>query len=950
MLLPAGAVTPARAAGSPAAAPCTGAASVACSHRPAAATATVHPGALAGGWTQLSITGPSARTQPAIAYDPTIHAIVLFGGYDSNVYADNDTWTFANNSWTDITANLTTSPPARWGASMVWDAADGYLVLFGGRTLSGYFNDTWMFNGTGWANVTHGVAPPARSLFEMAYDAFDREVIVDGGAMYDFSAYAWENIDNTWAFAAGNWTNISYAAPGGALDRAGGQAVYDPWNRSVVFVGGGATTNWTYGCTPIDSVQTYVNGSWYEYPSSVGPQQISQEMLTYDSQGPYDFLFGGFAPVAGTNGSSCQQLNTTWVRSDGIWVNITSQLASAPSIRYLSGIAYDPDLQEVLLFGGNGQGAYLGDTWVFVVPSLSVALQPSRLDGAAPLTVQLDANASGGAEVFGYNWSFGDGNHSGAGPIVSHTFTTPDVYNVSVNVTDANNRSSVSNVTIRVVAPLSISVQSSTTIGSAPLAVVFNGTHAGGQAPYRFNWSFGDGAHASVENTTHTYLTSGNFTATLTVSDYFGDVNRSSVDIAVSPQLLAAAAASTEEGVIPLWVNFTSTARGGNGADTYLWTFGDGGTSTLADPAHEFLGAGNYTVNLTVTDTLGRTAKAAVRVVALAPVAASVEAAHLIGVAPYSLTLIAAATGGAAPYTYSWNFGDRSPVGIGVSVGHTYTNPGTYNVVVFVNDSRGDSTRGTATVDVVAAIAAKLVASAVTGEAPDPVTLSFATFSGGEAPFTYAWTFGDGATQSGGAEANHTYERSGAYLAKVVVGDALGEILSPTISLTIVPTVSVTLFSGFGAITLGPTANLTVRASGGPGPSTYAWSGLPASCPSENASSLSCTPTTAQNFSVTVTITDGFGRSASVNGSLDVQPVVVPPPAGGGGSFPILYLAIAFVIGAVAVALLAYWAGRRRSASALGPSSGPDAPPETFPAESVDEAPADGGPPQGGVA
>lgn len=45
-----------------------------------------------------------------------------------------------------------------------------------------------------------------------------------------------------------------------------------------------------------------------------------------------------------------------------------------------------------------------------------------------------------------------------------------------------------------------------------------------------------------------------------------------------------------------------------NGADpkTYLWNFGDGGTSTAVSPTRSYNTAGSFTVNLTVTDANGR--------------------------------------------------------------------------------------------------------------------------------------------------------------------------------------------------------------------------------------------------------------------------------------------------------------------------------------------------------
>ena len=50
---------------------------------------------------------------------------------------------------------------------------------------------------------------------------------------------------------------------------------------------------------------------------------------------------------------------------------------------------------------------------------------------------------------------------------------------------------------------------------------------------------------------------------------------------------------------IPATVSFTNTTIN---ADTYLWDFGDGTTSTLANPSHIYNSKGNYTVTLTATN------------------------------------------------------------------------------------------------------------------------------------------------------------------------------------------------------------------------------------------------------------------------------------------------------------------------------------------------------------
>jgi glucose/arabinose dehydrogenase/PKD repeat protein len=77
---------------------------------------------------------------------------------------------------------------------------------------------------------------------------------------------------------------------------------------------------------------------------------------------------------------------------------------------------------------------------------------------------------------------------------------------------------------------------------------------------------------------------------------------------------VARAGADRISGAAPLTVNFSSAGSSDpeGGALTYSWNFGDGNTSTAANPSHTFTGDGQRTVTLTVTDPGGRTATATV--------------------------------------------------------------------------------------------------------------------------------------------------------------------------------------------------------------------------------------------------------------------------------------------------------------------------------------------------
>ncbi len=67
---------------------------------------------------------------------------------------------------------------------------------------------------------------------------------------------------------------------------------------------------------------------------------------------------------------------------------------------------------------------------------------------------------------------------------------------------------------------------------------------------------------------------------------------------------VAAAAADQTQGPAPLTVNFSSAGSSDPEGQplTYSWDFGDGATSTAANPQHTYTAAGRYTVRLSVSD------------------------------------------------------------------------------------------------------------------------------------------------------------------------------------------------------------------------------------------------------------------------------------------------------------------------------------------------------------
>lgn len=135
------------------------------------------------------------------------------------------------------------------------------------------------------------------------------------------------------------------------------------------------------------------------------------------------------------------------------------------------------------------------------------------------------------------------------------------------------------------------------------VAVDFTDTSTGGDSDnYTYSWVFGDGGVSADQSPSHA-ASAGTYNVTLTVSDGVNsDSQTYSVEIYSSP--IVDFSADQTSGYEPSEVQFTSDIKAGESPYSYEWAFGNGNTSTQANPLNSY-NTGSYDVYLKVTDANG---------------------------------------------------------------------------------------------------------------------------------------------------------------------------------------------------------------------------------------------------------------------------------------------------------------------------------------------------------
>jgi len=205
-------------------------------------------------------------------------------------------------------------------------------------------------------------------------------------------------------------------------------------------------------------------------------------------------------------------------------------------------------------------------------------------------------------------------------------------------------------------------------------------------SPTSWFWDFDDGTTSTLQNPTHTFPLPGTYTVSLTATNNIGSSAVYSSNVVISNALPIAS--YSYDDVNDPTIAFTDNSF--NSPTSWFWDFGDGSTSTVQNPVHDYAFAGDYTVCLAATNQYGTDSVCGlVTVVNELPVA--LFSSETVGGNVVEFTNLSL-EGSPGPATYLWDFDINNETSTDENPSFDYPNTGgTYNVCLTATNGIGSS-------------------------------------------------------------------------------------------------------------------------------------------------------------------------------------------------------------------------------------------------------------------
>jgi PKD repeat protein len=461
-------------------------------------------------------------------------------------------------------------------------------------------------------------------------------------------------------------------------------------------------------------------------------------------------------------------VNYSWDFGDG-----TSSTTSNPTHTYPNPGTYNACLTMVIIDSGMTLTCVYCDSVSTLVNS-GPCMADFTYSIAGPTSIAFMGMGTGPGTITGYSWDFGDGTTSTL-QNPNHTYSSMGYYYVCLTISGVD---SLNN-------PFSCDYCDSLYVGNTfnPCMAMYSYTAVASTLSFQdmsvtpgpvtsYSWSFGDGGTSTLQNPSHTYAAMGSYYACLTVAGI--DSNNTPFQCSYCDSVFVTNTSScmasfgfSQPG--PNTFSFINTTTVQGTILAYNWDFGDGNTSTLANPSHTYASSGVYAVCLYVTfmDSSSNISYCYyctnVFVQNSTPCSASFSISQLTG-NNFAFTNTSVVSGTIT--NYLWDFGDGTNSTV-QNPSHTYAVTGGYTVCLTIVGI--DSNQSTFTCTYCDSIFAQVNSSPCTlntnfthGVSALTANFTNTTTCTGCTTMTHTWNFGDGGTSTQ-LNPTHTYATAGTY-------------------------------------------------------------------------------------------------------------------------------------------------------------------------------------------
>ncbi len=459
------------------------------------------------------------------------------------------------------------------------------------------------------------------------------------------------------------------------------------------------------------------------------------------------------------------------------------------------------------------------------------------------------------------SWTFGDGSTSTEVNPVKY-FTAAGNFTVKLVNGAEGCKDSVSKQVRVLPKPVSsFNVNSPLNGCAVPVSISFSSTTSNAD---RYEWNFGDNSTSNLPNPTHQYTNPGSYTVSLIIFNANG-----CSDTLVKRNLLNFLAPVINDvsgipykGCAPYTANLSANISSPEPVSTYLWSFGDGTTSTSAKPSHTYNTSGSFDITLTITTANGcsvtKKFNEAIKIDPQPTPKFSADPTNACAWKKIEFTNLSS-----GPITdYIWDFGDgstsreKNPV-------HHYIDTGFFTITLTI---KNNGCEASVTMPKYIYINPPVARYNVDLNCNDPFFRTFTDKSVGAKE--WKWDFGD-STTSTLQNPQHRYQKTGQYAVRLEVkngtcadtADATVSILDERLSLT----TSDSVRCNSTDVTF-KVSNITMS-----NVASYKWDFGDGSTSSVTSSSVTHTYKVSGNYTASLVVTNNLGCTDTASKNITVK-------------------------------------------------------------------------------